>query len=69
MAAVERTRARPGTARDTLEQIEHVVAELRSRGDTLVRREDLRTVLRHVDPLGLDSTLEGALGGSPPNSR
>ena len=36
-------------AKDALEQIERAVTELRRRGDTLVRREDLRHLLEALD--------------------
>ncbi len=48
-------------AQDALEEVARAVAELRRRGDTLVSREDLRIVLRHVDPLGIDPALASAL--------
>jgi hypothetical protein len=38
------------------------ITELQRRGDTLVAREDLRTAVRHVDPLGEDPALTPALG-------
>jgi hypothetical protein len=41
--------------------IKEAVRELRRRGDTLVAREDLRTILRHVDPLGDDPALVSAM--------
>lgn len=41
--------------------IRRAAIELRSRGDTFVRRDDFQTLLRHVDPLGRDEALESAL--------
>jgi nitrous oxidase accessory protein NosD len=38
-----------------------ITTELQRRGDTLIGREDLRTALRHVDPLGDDPALSPAL--------
>jgi hypothetical protein len=35
--------------------------ELRRRGDTLVRRDDLRILLRHVDPFEKDEASEASL--------
>ncbi len=50
-----------GPVRSHVSTVEKAARELRGRGDTLVRREDLRTVLRHVDPLGPDPALAPAL--------
>ena len=47
--------------RDEVSSIDRALAELRRRGDTLVHRDDLRTLLRHLDPFGTDVALEGAL--------
>ncbi len=62
-------------ARDALEQIEGAVAEMRRRGDTLVRREDLRLLVEAsedalivTDREAIDAAcerLESALGGMP----
>jgi hypothetical protein len=52
------------------DSILEAVAELRRRGDVVVRRADLRTVLRYVDslePTVLDALerLDSAVGGPP----
>jgi len=52
------------------DRIVEAVAELRRRGDVVVRRADLRTVLRYVDslePTVLDALerLDGAAGSAP----
>jgi hypothetical protein len=42
-------------------KIVEAALELRRRGDTLISREDLRMILRHVDPLGADAALASTL--------
>jgi hypothetical protein len=61
-------------AKDALEQIERAVTELQRRGDTLVRREDLRLLVEAsedalivTDREAIDAALErieSALGGA-----
>jgi hypothetical protein len=48
-------------AQHQTDEVMNAIAELKRRGDTLVRREDLRVILRHVDPLGDDPAVAPAL--------
>ncbi len=57
-------------ARDALEQIEGAVAELRRRGDTLVRRDDLLVIADGIGGVSDDidaarERIRNALGGMP----